>query len=82
MQVCPTYYGVCSDVAALARCAHEHGVPLIVDEAHSAHFAFHGDFPTPALAQGADISIQSTHKACMHLLSSAAVFLPKLHEHT
>ena len=61
-QVCPTYFGVCSDVASIAAVAHDHGVPLIVDEAHGAHLAFHVDFPAPALPQGADISIQSTHK--------------------
>ena len=61
--MCPTYFGVCSDVAAVARVAHEHDVPLIVDEAHGAHLAFHAAFPAPALPQGADISIQSTHKA-------------------
>lgn len=33
----PTYYGVCSDLAALARICHAHGVRLIVDGAHGAH---------------------------------------------
>ncbi len=32
-------------VAELADICHEHGVPLIVDEAHGAHFAFHEAFP-------------------------------------
>jgi arginine decarboxylase len=60
--VYPTYYGVCGDVRAIASLAHQHNIPLIVDEAHGAHFAFHPQLPTPALAAGADISVQSIHK--------------------
>ncbi|KAB8334311.1 aminotransferase class I/II-fold pyridoxal phosphate-dependent enzyme [Scytonema tolypothrichoides VB-61278] len=60
--VYPTYYGVCGDVEAIASLAHQHNIPLIVDEAHGAHFAFHPQLPTPALAAGADISVQSIHK--------------------
>lgn len=33
----PTYYGVCSDLTALARVCHAHGARLIVDGAHGAH---------------------------------------------
>lgn len=62
MMVYPTYYGVCGDVAAIAQLAHQHGIPLLVDEAHGSHFAFHSDLPTPALASGADLSVQSIHK--------------------
>lgn len=62
MMVYPTYYGVCGDVAAIATLAHQYNIPLLVDEAHGPHFAFHPDLPLPALAAGADLSIQSTHK--------------------
>jgi len=62
MMVYPTYYGVCGDVAAIAQLAHQHGIPLLVDEAHGSHFAFHPDLPTPALASGADLTVQSIHK--------------------
>ena len=60
--VSPTYEGVCSPVAALAQTAHRHGVPLIVDQAHGAHFGFHPYFPENANRQGADVVIQSLHK--------------------
>lgn len=33
----PTYFGVCSDLAALARVCHAHGAKLLVDGAHGAH---------------------------------------------
>ena len=62
MMVYPTYYGVCGDVAAIASLAHQYNIPLLVDEAHGAHFAFHPDLPTSALAAGADLSVQSIHK--------------------
>jgi arginine decarboxylase len=60
--VSPTYHGICSDIAAIASLTHSHGIPLVVDEAHGPHFAFHPELPTPALAQGADLVVQSTHK--------------------
>lgn len=69
--VSPTYYGVCCDVAAIAALTHDHNIPLIVDEAHGAHFAFHPDLPTPALAAGAELVIQSTHKVLSSLTQSA-----------
>jgi arginine decarboxylase len=58
----PTYQGICTDLQAIAGIVRDRHLPLIVDEAHGAHFAFHADLPTPALALGADIAIQSTHK--------------------
>lgn len=60
--VYPTYYGVCGDIGAIASLTHEYNIPLLVDEAHGAHFAFHPDLPTSALAAGADLSVQSIHK--------------------
>lgn len=60
--VYPTYYGVCGDVRAIAQIAHQYNIPLLVDEAHGAHFAFHPQLPTPALKAGADLSVQSIHK--------------------
>jgi len=62
MVVYPTYYGVCGDIEAIARLVHQHGIPLLVDEAHGAHFGFHPDLPISALAAGADLVVQSTHK--------------------
>ncbi|HEY9780961.1 MAG TPA: aminotransferase class I/II-fold pyridoxal phosphate-dependent enzyme [Leptolyngbyaceae cyanobacterium] len=62
MMVYPTYYGVCGDVSAIASLTHQYNIPLLVDEAHAAHFAFHPELPTPALTAGADLSVQSIHK--------------------
>lgn len=58
----PTYDGVVSDIHAIAEIVHAHDIPLIVDEAHGAHFIFSEEFPASALECGADIVIQSLHK--------------------
>ncbi|MBK1986534.1 aminotransferase class I/II-fold pyridoxal phosphate-dependent enzyme [Sphaerospermopsis aphanizomenoides BCCUSP55] len=60
--VYPTYYGVCGDLRAIAELTHQYNIPLIVDEAHGAHFAFHPDLPTSALTSSADLTVQSIHK--------------------
>ena len=62
MMVYPTYHGVCGDVAEIAAITHQYQIPLLVDEAHGAHFAFHPDLPSSALAAGADLTVQSIHK--------------------
>jgi arginine decarboxylase len=60
--VSPTYYGVAADLEGIAREAHAHGVPLLVDEAWGPHFHFHPALPVDALEAGADLCINSTHK--------------------
>ena len=60
--VSPTYYGVASDVRAIAEIVHAAGMALLVDEAHGAHLAFSDDLPESAIAAGADLVAQSTHK--------------------
>jgi arginine/lysine/ornithine decarboxylase len=62
MMLYPTYQGVCGDIQAIAQLAHQHNIPLLVDEAHGPHFAFHPDLPPSALSVGADLTVQSTHK--------------------
>ena len=37
----PTYEGVISDIRLISEVLHEAGIPLIVDEAHGAHFPFY-----------------------------------------
>jgi arginine decarboxylase len=73
--VCPTYYGVCCDVVNIAHLAHRHQIPLIVDEAHGAHFKFHPELPMTALEAGADVVIQSTHKTLSALTQASMLHL-------
>ena len=58
----PTYDGVISDVGEFARTAHAYGIPLIIDQAHGAHFGMHPAYPPSAVAEGADMVVHSVHK--------------------
>ena len=69
----PTYDGLVSPVEKIAQVCHRHGVPLIVDEAHGAHFPFSKAFPASALELGADIVIQSLHKTLPSLTQTAVL---------
>lgn len=60
--VSPTYYGVCGDLAALSRLAAQTGMPLLVDEAHGAHFYFAPGMPPGALRCGAAGVVHGLHK--------------------
>ncbi|MCC8169618.1 MAG: aminotransferase class I/II-fold pyridoxal phosphate-dependent enzyme [Oscillospiraceae bacterium] len=67
----PTYYGLCSDIESISKICHERGIPLLVDEAHGAHFISSAEFPTPAVMSGADAVCQSAHKT-LNALTGAA----------
>lgn len=71
----PTYEGVVSDIKAIADVCHAHGIPLIVDEAHGAHFTYSQNFPLSAVDLGADIVIQSLHKTLPSLTQTAILHL-------
>lgn len=58
----PTYHGATSDVRAIVQIAHDHGMIVIVDEAHGAHLRFHSSLPPTATASQADLVVQSPHK--------------------
>lgn len=57
----PTYEGVISDIAGIARVAHARGALLLVDAAHGAHLGL-GEFAAHPVTLGADIAICSLHK--------------------
>jgi lysine decarboxylase len=67
----PTYKGVCGAVKECIEIAQEFDIPVIVDEAHGAHFPFHPQLPDSALTLGADLVIHSTHKVLTSLTQSA-----------
>ncbi len=58
----PTYEGVVSDIASIAKVCKKYGVPLIVDEAHGCLWNFNDKLPTTSLKLGADIVVHSLHK--------------------
>lgn len=58
----PNYYGLSINLKEVITLAHDHGIPVLVDEAHGAHFIIGNGFPTSAVEAGADIVIHSAHK--------------------
>lgn len=66
----PTYYGVLSDVPALAKIAHAHGAHLVVDAAHGAHLPFIGGEPY----RGAELVVTSAHKTMAAYGQAAVMF--------
>lgn len=58
----PTYDGVISDIAGIAKVCHAHGIPLIVDAAHGAHLGFLEENIASPVECGADLVIMSLHK--------------------
>lgn len=58
----PNYYGMGIDLTDIVTFAHQFNIPVLVDEAHGAHFIASNLFPKPAVACGADIVVNSAHK--------------------
>ncbi|NLD18982.1 MAG: aminotransferase class V-fold PLP-dependent enzyme [Clostridiales bacterium] len=71
----PNYYGICSDIKAIAQVVHHAGKVLIVDQAHGAHLKFFGKMPLSAEECGADIAVNSTHKTLLSFTQSAVLNL-------
>ena len=67
----PTYYGICSDIQAIAQMAHEHGMLCLADEAHGTHFYFSDELPMSAMEAGADMAAVSMHKSGGSLTQSS-----------
>lgn len=76
LMVHPTYDGYCSDLTAIAALCHAREIPLITDEAHGAHFALSPQLPPPALACGADATVQSFHKT-MGAMTQSSMLLQR-----
>ena len=67
----PTYYGICSDLKSIVKLAHKHGMLVLVDEAHGAHFYFGENLPISAMEAGADMAAISMHKTGGSLTQSS-----------
>ena len=75
MVVSPTYFGVAADVAGLADICHRHGIPLIIDDAWGALFAFHPEMPPSPLDAGADMSVASYHKSLNGIMQTSVILV-------
>lgn len=82
----PNYFGIATDIAALAEVTTQRNIPLVVDSAHGSHWVFHPSFPLRAEQAGANIVTYSIHKTCPTLgQGSLALFnderlIPSLYE--
>lgn len=73
----PTYYGICSDLKAIVKLAHEKGILVLVDEAHGTHLSFGDNLPISAMAAGADMAAVSMHKSGGSLTQSSILLTGK-----
>lgn len=73
----PTYYGICSDLKAIVKMAHEAGMLCLADEAHGTHFYFGDNLPVSAMAAGADMAAVSMHKSGGSLTQSSLLLTGK-----
>ena len=73
----PTYYGICSDIEALTKLAHENGMKLLADEAHGTQFYFSSRLPKSAMSVGADMAAVSMHKSGGSLTQSSLLLTGK-----
>lgn len=71
----PSYYGRGMDLRAAAELVHAYHKPLLVDEAHGAHYGFHPEVPESAISCGADGVVQSTHKMLTALTMGAMLHI-------
>lgn len=71
----PTYYGICSPLKAITELAHEHGLLVLVDEAHGTHFYFNEGLPASAMSVGADMAAISMHKTGGSLTQSSFLLI-------
>lgn len=71
----PNYYGMTANMRELVKLAHAAGIPVLVDEAHGAHFGQHPELPGSALQAGADVVVQSTHKMLSSLTMTAMLHM-------
>ncbi len=71
----PTYYGICSNLRAIVKLAHEHDMLCLADEAHGTHFYFGENLPVSAMAAGADIAAVSMHKSGGSLTQSSMLLV-------
>ncbi len=72
----PTYHGYANDLKPLVSQLHKRGLPVLVDEAHGAHFAARVDpsLPDSALQTGADLVVHSLHKSATGLVQTSILW--------
>ncbi|WP_138756072.1 aminotransferase class I/II-fold pyridoxal phosphate-dependent enzyme [Paenibacillus sinopodophylli] len=67
----PNYYGMNVRLTPYVELVHQYNLPILIDEAHGAHYSMHGELPPSAVSEGADAVVQSAHKTLPTLTMGA-----------
>jgi arginine/lysine/ornithine decarboxylase len=73
----PDYYGKMKDIKAISGLCKKYSVPLVTDNSHGSHLAFHKDGELHPIKAGADISVDSVHKTLPALTGAAILHTAK-----
>ena len=71
----PSYWGLARNWQELFSLAHSQDKLVIVDQAHGPHFRLCGKLPPDAIAMGADLVVESTHKVSTALTQASMLHL-------
>ena len=74
----PNYYGETFNVEEVIKSLHQLNIPVLIDEAHGAHFGLQG-FPDSTLNYQADYVVQSFHKTLPALTMGSVLYIHKMH---
>lgn len=72
----PNYYGETFNVEEVIKSLHQLNIPVLIDEAHGAHFGLQG-FPDSTLNYQADYVVQSFHKTLPALTMGSVLYIHK-----
>ncbi|MBO0928804.1 aminotransferase class V-fold PLP-dependent enzyme [Staphylococcus sp. 30400_3112M30941] len=72
----PNYYGETFNVEEVIKSLHQLDIPVLIDEAHGAHFGLQG-FPDSTLNYQADYVVQSFHKTLPALTMGSVLYIHK-----
>ncbi|MGE5626717.1 MAG: aminotransferase class I/II-fold pyridoxal phosphate-dependent enzyme [Solirubrobacterales bacterium] len=67
----PNYYGLCCNLELIIKECGKHGLKVLVDSAHGAHFGVSTKLPASAIKLGADMVVTSSHKTLPSLTQTA-----------
>ena len=74
----PNYYGECFDINQCVKQFHDYNIPVLIDEAHGAHFNLK-HFPKSALESKLTMLFNRITKLCLHLLWDQYYLFIKMH---
>lgn len=71
----PNYYGMGVKLRPYVEAVHRKNKPILIDEAHGAHFGMHHLLPQSAISEGVDAVVQSAHKTLPTLTMGAMLHI-------